>query len=152
MVIKNLVKTARRIAKAIRDKERIVLYGDADLDGVCSVIILKEALQTKGANILACYFPDREQEGYGITEKALEVLKNKAPALFIAADLGISNYEEVEHAKALGFTVIILDHHEVVQKLPLAYSVVDVKQKGDFYPFKGFAACGIALTVAEKVL
>ena len=73
-MIKNLKRTAKRILKAIKDKEKIILYGDADLDGVSSVIILQETIKTLGGGICAIYFPDREVEGYGITKKALDLI------------------------------------------------------------------------------
>ncbi|TSC56038.1 MAG: single-stranded-DNA-specific exonuclease [Parcubacteria group bacterium Greene0714_21] len=152
MEIKNLKKAAERIEKAISKKERIILYGDGDLDGICSVIILKEAIQSLGGEISALYFPDREKEGYGLTETALKSLKKFAPALLITMDLGISNFKEMLLAKKLGFTVIIVDHHEVLDKLPKAYLTVDPKQPSDPYPFKGLAACGVTFLLANELL
>ena len=152
MEIKNLKKAAERIEKAMSKKERIILYGDGDLDGICSVIILKEAIQSLGGEISALYFPDREKEGYGLTETALKSLKKFAPALLITMDLGISNFKEMLLAKKLGFTVIIVDHHEVLDKLPKAYLTVDPKQPSDPYPFKGLAACGVTFLLANELL
>src|SRR3989338_3443197 len=101
--IKNLKKAAQRIKQAVKQKERIILYGDSDLDGVCSVIILQETLLSLGGNISALYFPDREQEGYGITKTALEQLKSHVPGLLVSMDLGITNFEEIRQARAMGF-------------------------------------------------
>lgn len=150
--IKNLKKVAQRIKKAIKDKEKIVIYGDADLDGVTSVIILEESIKTLNGKIAAIYFPDREIEGYGITEIGLDFLKEHSPALFIALDCGIGNFKETKLAKKLGFEVIIIDHHEVLDKLPEADIVVDPKQKGDKYPFKDFSAAGIVFKLSELLL
>ncbi len=151
--IKNLKKAAERIKKAVTAKERIILYGDADLDGVSSIIILKETIQNLGGSASAIFFPDRENDGYGITRYALEELKNLAPALFITADLGIGNFEEVKIAQEMGFEVIIIDHHQLLDgKAPKASIVVDPKQKGDKYPFKGFANVGIIFKLAEEIL
>ena len=86
--IKNLKKTATRILKAIKKKERIIIYGDSDLDGVTSVIILKECIKNLGGESLKIYFTDREVEGYGINRLALKKLKDEAPALFITLDFG----------------------------------------------------------------
>lgn len=152
MEIKNLTKAAQRITQAIKDKERIILYGDSDLDGVCSVIILQETLLSLGGNIAAVYFPDREQEGYGITKMALERLKSHAPGLLISMDLGITNFEEIRQARAMGFEVILVDHHEILDVLPEANIIVDPKQPGETYPFHGFAACGLTLRLALAVL
>lgn len=150
--IKNLTKAANRIKKAIAEKESIILYGDADLDGVSSVIIAQEAIRSLGGDVTAVYFPDREKEGYGITRKALDVLKAHSPALLIAFDLGISNFEEIPIAKKLGFDVVVVDHHKVIDKLPKADIIVDPKQPGDAYPFKEFAACGLSFRLAEAVI
>ncbi len=150
--IKNLKKAAQRILKAIKNKERIVLYGDADLDGITSVIILKESIKNLGGKVSAVYFPDRETEGYGISETGLNFLKEITPALLIAVDCGIGNFREVELANSLGFEVVILEHHEVLDKLPKAKIIVNPKQKGDKYPFKGLASVGITFKLSELLL
>lgn len=150
--VKNLKKAAERIKKAVKNKEGIILYGDADMDGVSAVIILKEAIRNLGGEIVSIYFPDRETEGYGINKDALNYLKEQAPALFIAVDLGIGNFEEVKIAKKLGFEVLIVDHHETLGKLPLASIIVNPKQKGDRYPFKNFAAAGVVFKLTEVLL
>jgi len=150
--IKNLKKAANRIKKAIRNNERIILYGDADLDGVASVIILKETLKNLDSEEIAIYFPDREIEGYGITKDGLNSLTKFAPALLIAFDLGIGNFREVKLARKLGLEVVIIDHHEVLDKLPEAEIIVDPKQKGDRYPFKGLATAGICFKLSEILL
>jgi len=150
--IKNLKKTSNRILKAIKSKERIIIYGDADLDGVTSVIILKESIKNLGGEIAAIYFPDREKEGYGISEKALGYLKKYAPALFLTLDCGIGNFKEIKIAKKLGFEVVLIEHHEILDKLPEADIIVDPKQKGDKYPFKQFATVGIIFRLAKLLL
>jgi single-stranded-DNA-specific exonuclease len=149
MEIKNLKKVAQRIKKAIKKGEKIILYGDADLDGVSSVIILKETIKNLGGEVLAVYFPNREIEGYGINESALNFLKKFAPALLITLDCGIGNFKEVKLAKKLGFEVIIIDHHEVLDRLPSASIIVDPKQKGDKYKFKGLATAGIIFKLSQ---
>jgi len=151
-MIKNLDKAAQRLLKAVQQGERIILYGDADLDGVCSVIIMQETLKTLGGNVARVYFPDREKDGYGITLKALKELHKFSPALLCAVDLGISNFKEIEEAKKKGFDVILVDHHVVLDKLPKADIIVDPKQKGDMHPFKELAACGLTFRLAEATL
>lgn len=150
--IKNLKKASNRILKAIKNKEKIVIYGDSDMDGVCSVIIVKDSITSLGGNVSKIYFPDRETEGYGVNKTALKRLKNEAPALFIALDCGIGNIEEVDIANKMGFEVIIIDHHIVPEKLPDAKIIVDPKQKGDEYPFKDFATVGIAYRLSILLL
>ena len=162
--IKNLKKVAQRILKAAKRKEKIILYGDADLDGAAAVIILKESIGNLGGKIATIYFPDRELEGYGITEKGLNYFKKLgareaggrrvgwSPALLIALDCGIGNFKEVVMAKKLGFEVIIIDHHQILDKLPEASIIVDPKQKGDKYPFKELATAGIVFKLSELLL
>jgi single-stranded-DNA-specific exonuclease len=152
MKIKNATKAVNRIKKAIADKERIILYGDSDMDGITSVLIAKEAIATLGGNVAAFYFPEREKEGYGVTPTAIERLRQYAPGLLITYDLGISNFKEIPMAKKAGFDVIIVDHHKVLDKLPKADIIVDPKQPGDTYPFKEFAACGLSLRLAKELL
>ncbi len=150
--IKNLEKTGQRIRLAVEKKERIIIYGDSDLDGVASVVILEECLKNLGAVGVVIYFFDREKEGYGINEKALKKLKKHSPALFITLDCGIGNFEEVKMANDIGFEVIIIDHHEILGKVPSASIVVDPKQEGDNYPFKKFANVGITFRLAVILL
>jgi len=151
--IKNLKKVAQRILKAAKGKEKIILYGDADLDGAAAVIILKETIKNLGGSVSTVYFPDRELEGYGITEKGLNYLKKlEGKALLIVLDCGIGNFKEAVMAKKLGFEVIIIDHHQILDKLPEASIIVDPKQKGDKYPFKGLATVGIVFKLSELLL
>jgi len=150
--IKNLKEAAERIKQAVQKKERIILYGDSDLDGISSVVILEEAIKSLGGHIDSAFFPDRERDGYGINLKALEILKDKAPALFITLDLGISNIKEVDMANEMGFEVIIVDHHETLVGVPKASIIVDPKQESDHYPFKGLANVGITFNLCEEIL
>jgi single-stranded-DNA-specific exonuclease len=149
--IKNLEKSAERIKKAVKNGEKIILYSDADLDGVTSSIILKETIKNLGGKISAVYFPDREKDGYGLNKAGIEFLKKFSPALLILLDLGIGNFEEVKVAKKF-FEVIIIDHHEILGKIPEANIVVDPKQKGDKYPFKDLATVGITFKLSEMLL
>lgn len=150
--IKNIDKAAERIKKAVANNERIILYGDSDLDGISSVVILEEAIKSLGGHVNSAFFPDREQDGYGINLKALEMLKDKAPALFITLDLGIGNIKEVDVANKMGFEVLIVDHHETLVGTPKASIIVDPKQESDSYPFKGLANVGIAYNLCLELL
>lgn len=150
--IKNIEKAAERIKKAVQNKERIILYGDSDLDGISSVVILEEAIKSLGGHVDVAFFPDRENDGYGINYRALEMLKDKAPALFITLDLGIGNVKEVELANKMGFDVLIVDHHETLAGIPNALIIVDPKQPSDKYSFKGLANVGIAYNLCLELL
>lgn len=152
MELKNLKEIAQRLKEAIEKKEKLILFGDADLDGICSVIILKDTIESLGGKIFKIYFPDREKEGYGLSELALNSLLQFSPAILILLDLGITNFEEIKKAKEAGFETIIIDHHEVIEKLPPADFILDPKQPGDEYPFKNFASAGLALRLSEEIL
>lgn len=152
MKIKNLSKVADRIKKAIKNNENIVLFSDSDLDGTTSLIILEESIKNLGGKISICYFPDREKEGYGLSENALKLLKKYSPALLILSDCGIGNFKEIELAHKLGFEIMIVEHHVVLDKVPEFGVVIDPKQKGDKYPFKFLATCGIAFYIAREIL
>jgi single-stranded-DNA-specific exonuclease len=150
--IKNLEKSAERIKKAIRDKEKILLFADADLDGTASSILLEEAIKSLGGKVFLIYFPDREVEGYGLNKEALEEIKKYAPGLLITLDCGIGNFDELKTAKDIGFETIVVDHHEILGKVPEHGLVVDPKQEGDEFPFKKMATAGIVFYLAKKML
>ena len=150
--IKNIEKAAERIRKAVKNNERIILYGDSDMDGISSVVILEEAIKNLGGHVDCTFFPDRETDGYGINLKALDMLKNKVPALLITLDLGIGNVKEVDVANKMGFEVIIVDHHEPLIGVPKASIIVDPKQQDDPYPFKGLADVGVAYNLCLELI
>lgn len=150
--IKNIERATERIKKAVANNERIILYGDSDLDGISSVVILEEAIKSLGGHIDTAFFPDRENDGYGLNMNALNELKKKAPALLITLDLGIGNIKEVEEANKMGFEVIIIDHHESLFGVPNASVIVDPKQAGDSYPFKGLANVGVTYNLCIELL
>lgn len=150
--IKNLKKTSQRILSAIKKNERIILYGDADLDGASSLVLLEEAIKNLGKEPSLCYFPDREKEGYGLNREALQFLGSRAPALLITLDCGIGNFEELALAQKMGFETIVIDHHDIIDKIPLSAIVVDPKQKGDKYHFKRLATVGIVYQLNQLLL
>lgn len=150
--IKNIELASERIKQAVKNGEQIILYGDSDLDGIASVVILGEAIKNLGGSLSCVFFPDREKDGYGLNYNAIETLKEKAPALLITLDLGIGNVKEVEVAKKYGFEVIIVDHHEPLEKVPNASIIVDPKQKDDSYAFKGLANVGVTFRLCEELL
>jgi single-stranded-DNA-specific exonuclease len=150
--IKNLNEVVQRIKKALENKENIVVAADCDLDGICSLILLKEGILSLGGKISDFYLPDREKEGYGISLNTLKKFEKYLPALLITLDFGISSFQEVKKAKEMGFEVIIIDHHETLNGLPEADLILDPKQKEDKYYFKHFATVGLVFKVLEKML
>jgi len=126
---KSLGKATGRIKKAIKDKEKIVIYGDYDADGVCATAILWEKLHSLGANATP-FIPDRFEDGYGLNKKQISKLllveagKTKNRGLIITVDNGIVAFEAISEANKLGIDVIITDHHEKKEKLPKAFAIV----------------------------
>ena len=150
--IKNFDKLSKRILKAISAKERIILYGDSDLDGTVAVIVLKEAIVNLGGSDPTLYFSDRHQEEAGLNELALNSLNSYAPALLVVVDCGIGNFNEVKLAGKMGFDVVIADHHEILERLPEASIIVNPKQGRKNGRFYHLAAAGIAFELAEAIL
>ena len=155
--MKDVKKAFDRMAKGIRNRERIMIYGDYDADGVMSTVILYKALRACGADI-RYYIPHREEEGYGLNIEAVRMIRESDHDLIITTDNGISALEEIAEAAALGMDVVVIDHHEpgfvesdgVRQDvLPKAVAVVDPKQSDCPYPFKEMCAAGLAFRLAE---
>jgi len=150
--IKNLKKAGRRILKAVSRNERIILFGDSDLDGTTSTLILEETLRNLGARDILLYFPEWDNEDYGLNRTALQLLRDFSPALLVVLDCGIGNFEELKIAKKAGFSTIVVDHHEILGKIPPADIVVDPKQSHDPYPFKKLTTVCLAYRLGQVLL
>jgi single-stranded-DNA-specific exonuclease len=144
-------EAVERIGLARKKKEKIVVFGDYDADGLTSSTLLKEALQEIGFSP-DVYIPDRNKEGYGLNRAALDFIKtNFAPALIVTVDCGMSNWEEIQYAKKLGIDVIVTDHHSVPKKLPKGCLLINPKLPGQKYPFPDLAGVGVAFKLAEAL-
>lgn len=150
-LFRDMDKAVRRVLKAVEKKERIIIYGDYDADGVCSAIVLYSALLMLGAEA-EVYIPDRFEEGYGLNEKALSEIVSGGKGLIIAVDCGVTNVKEVEYANRNKMDVIIIDHHIVPPEPPAAYAIINPKKEGENYPFKLFCAAGVVFKVAVALL
>lgn len=137
-------KAARRILKAIEDNEKIVIYGDYDVDGITSTALLYEFLLSRGADV-SYYIPDRKDEGYGINIMAVNKLFKQGAKLLITVDCGITAIGEVEFASLQGMDVIITDHHTCKDRLPTAAkAIINPKRPECDYPFDALAGVGVA--------
>lgn len=143
-------KAVQRILKALLDHEKIVVYGDYDVDGVTATVLLVEALTVLGAEV-SPYIPDRFDEGYGINTDALDKLKLLECSLVISVDCGVRSIPEAEYCKKLGLDLIITDHHAPLQEIPNGFAVIDPKLPQDVYPFKDLAGVGVAYKLAQAV-
>lgn len=142
-LMKDMDKAVERIHRAIEGKEKIVVYGDYDVDGVCATAVLFSYLESAGANVFY-KLPNREKEGYGLNSRVLEKLKEKGVDLVITVDNGIAATEQVEFARSIGLDIVITDHHLPKEQIPDALAVVDPLQPGDNSPFKSLAGVGVA--------
>ncbi|MBU3073139.1 single-stranded-DNA-specific exonuclease RecJ [Clostridium estertheticum] len=159
-LMKDMEKAINIIKLAIENKEKIVVYGDYDADGVTSTVIMYKGLKRSGANV-EYYVPDREHEGYGINSDRIRKLNDEGFKVVLTCDNGIAAIEQVKLAKELGLIVIITDHHELqfdenesgerTFKLPPADAVINPKQKECNYPFKNLCGAGIAFKFVQAL-
>ncbi|MFA6160337.1 MAG: single-stranded-DNA-specific exonuclease RecJ [Parcubacteria group bacterium] len=149
--ITNMKKAVERISKAIENQESVAIFGDYDADGVSSSAVLFETLTNLGLQNISCYIPDRQLEGYGMNQKAVEYLSEKKITLIITVDCGITNITEVEKAKEVGIDVIITDHHHAPEILPKAYALINPNIVNSGFPFKSLAGVGVAFKLAQAL-
>ena len=139
-----------RIVKAIKNKEKTMIYGDYDVDGITSITVLSRFFKERGLEVGA-YIPNRLDEGYGLNKSAIKQIADEGYKLIITVDCGISGVEEVAYAYELGMEVIITDHHEPLEELPKAVAVIDCKRKDNNYPFNSLAGVGVAFKLIQAL-
>lgn len=149
-LLNDMDKAVDRIIKAINNKEKIVIYGDYDVDGITSITVLKKFLEERGMEV-GYYIPNRLNEGYGINNNAVDKIVEKNYSLMITVDCGISCINEIEYIKKFGIDVIITDHHEPLEELPKAMAVIDPKRKDNTYPFNQLAGVGVVFKLIQAI-
>ncbi|MBN2452769.1 MAG: single-stranded-DNA-specific exonuclease RecJ [Candidatus Omnitrophica bacterium] len=150
-LLKGMDKAVSRIRRAIAKKEKILVYGDYDVDGMTSVAITCSALRILGANV-DTYIPNRVEEGYGLNNNAIKRSHANGTSLIITVDCGITSFKEIDQAKAFGIDVIITDHHEIADgRVPDACAVINPLQPGCDYPFKHLAGVGLAYKLVKAL-
>lgn len=146
LLLKDVEKAVERIQRAVKNNERIVIYGDYDVDGVTSVTMLYLYLKNLGAQV-SYYIPNRIGEGYGLSTDAIQLLSTYGVSLIITVDTGVTAVKEVEFAASLGIDVVVTDHHECQAELPDAIAVVNPHRSDCGYPFKSLAGVGVIFKV-----
>lgn len=147
-LMKDMDKAVERITSAIRKNDRILIYGDYDVDGTTSVAMVYSFLR-KYHNKIDYYIPDRYNEGYGISYKGIEYAALNRIKLIIALDCGIKAVDKIQFAKDRGIDFIICDHHTPGDKLPDAYAVLDPDRPDCSYPFKHLSGCGVGFKMLQ---
>src|SRR5680860_429782 len=140
--MKDMDKAVERLADAISNKEKILVYGDYDVDGTTSVALFYGFLKSFYTEV-EFYIPDRYKEGYGISEAGIRFAAENHFQLIISLDCGIKALQQIDLAKSLGLDFIICDHHTPGDKLPDAIAVLDPKRKDCPYPYKELSGCGV---------
>ncbi|MBB28586.1 MAG: single-stranded-DNA-specific exonuclease RecJ [Gemmatimonadetes bacterium] len=141
----------RRILDAIERNERIVVFGDYDVDGVTSTAVLLDFLDKVGADVMPL-LPDRFRDGYGMKPGGVQRALDEKASLIVTADNGIASFDAVDHANASGVDVVVIDHHSPQEKLPEALAIVNPNRLDCTYSFKGLAAVGVAFKVVQALV
>lgn len=141
---------ANRLLKAIDNKEKVMIYGDYDADGITSTTVLKNFLEERGIEV-SSYIPNRLKEGYGLNKEAIKKIYDDGYKLMVTVDCGITGIEEVDYANSLGMETIVTDHHEPAEELPNAVAVVDAKRKDNKYPFNQLAGVGVVFKLIQAL-
>lgn len=141
-LMKGMRRAVREVLRSIDSGERIVVHGDYDVDGICSVGVLYGFLKELGADV-HYYIPQRSQDGYGLNVDTVRQFHAEGVNLIITTDCGISNHSEIKVARTLGMRVVVVDHHTIPDVLPNAHAILNPLQKDCKFPFKGLAAVGV---------
>jgi single-stranded-DNA-specific exonuclease len=151
-LLKGMKKAVARIKKAIAAGEKIMVWGDYDIDGITATAVLLSVLKEVGAEVLH-YLPNRLEEGYGLNKNGARLAKKKGVSLLITVDCGISANKEIDYLNRLGIDTIITDHHQPKEgQLPKSFAIINPLQKGCTYPYKYLAGVGLAAKLAACVL
>lgn len=149
-LLPDMDKAVKRIEKALGQKERILIYGDYDVDGTTAVALVYKFLRRFTTN-LDYYIPDRYDEGYGISEQGIDYASETDVKLIIALDCGIKAIEKVAYAKSKGIDFIIGDHHMPDDRLPDAIAVIDAKRVDSIYPYEHLSGCGVGFKLVQAL-
>lgn len=149
--LRDMVAAVERIERALQRNERILIYGDYDVDGTDGTAMLWSFFTKLGADV-HYFVPDRIRDGYGLSTQGMEQVKAFNPSLLIAVDCGITAVEQVEDARALGIDVIVCDHHEPGEQIPRAVAVLDPLRHDCTYEFKYLCGCGVAFKLIQALV
>ncbi|QIA07021.1 single-stranded-DNA-specific exonuclease RecJ [Draconibacterium halophilum] len=147
-LMKDMDKAVARLDKAVENKEKVIVYGDYDVDGTTSVALMYSFLKQRIKDI-EYYIPNRYSEGYGISPKSIDYAIDKGVTLIVALDCGIKAVEKIAKAKERGLDFIVCDHHNPDDEVPPAVAVLDAKQSDCNYPYKELSGCGVGFKLLQ---
>ncbi|MDQ5943257.1 MAG: single-stranded-DNA-specific exonuclease [Patescibacteria group bacterium] len=152
MLLPDMNKAIKRIKSAVDKNQKIVIYGDYDIDGITACALLMDFLQSIGANV-SIYIPDRFEEGYGLNSSALQEIKDSGNDLVVTVDCGVTSIDESAYAHKIGLDLIITDHHDPPDKIPKeCIALINPKLKNSRYPFDQLAGVGVAFSLVRAYM
>jgi len=152
LVMKGAKEACARIRKAVQDKEKILIHGDYDVDGITGAAILARTLDLLKADFQV-FLPERSEDGYGVSERAISAASRQGVSLLITVDCGIAAFWEIQKARDAGMEVIVVDHHKIpFEGLPPATVILNPLQEDCAYPFKDLSAAGLAFQLSRAIL
>ena len=143
----NMREGIDRVTQAFCNNEKMVIYGDYDVDGITATTLLYMVLSKLGGNV-EFYLPNRLVEGYGLSKDGIDQAKERGISLIITVDTGITAIEEVEYARSVGIDVVVTDHHEPGEEIPKAVAIINPKTDGERYPDE-LSGVGVAFKFAQ---
>ena len=149
-LMKDMERAAARIKEALEKQEKILVYGDYDVDGTTAVALMSSFLSSLDLDV-EIYIPDRYSEGYGISLQGIDFARANECHLMIALDCGIRAIDQIDYASSHGIDCIICDHHLPGDSLPKAQAILDPNRSDCTYPFKGLSGCGVGYKLAQAV-
>lgn len=149
-LLPDMEKAVKRLVRARKNNERVVIYGDYDIDGLTASTVLLDSFMKFGLEA-SVFIPNRFVEGYGLSSSALEKIADGGGQLVVTVDCGSLSHKEIDHANSLGLDVIITDHHSVAETMPKAVAVINPKRSGHSYPFVDLAGVGVAFKLVQAL-
>lgn len=151
-LMKDMDVAVDRLVRAIESGERVMVYGDYDVDGTTAAALMAGFLRDQGLTETSFFIPNRFEDGYGLCQRGFDVAKERGASLVVALDCGITGVDEAAYAQRIGLELIICDHHNPKQTLPHAVAILDPKREDSTYPFTELSGCALGFKLAQGVL
>ncbi len=150
LLLPDMIKAIERLSVAHKKKQKVVIYGDYDIDGLSATALLLDAFEKFGFDVTS-FIPSRFDDGYGLNSAALEKLAANGAELIVTVDCGSLSFDEITFAKGMGLDIIVTDHHNISETLPEAVAIINPKRDDHTYPFRDFAGVGVAFSLVRAM-